>query len=203
MSWDKKLDYRKTEKTFIGDLKNLDKERDYCVIKGKPVPRNVKLHLTYVSILLTQIRNGARISEAVDGIIKFTEDKNRIQKIRARKRKKKVKVLDKDEKWTGEYKIVGRDVDRLIVIPKEVKVRYLDGLQGKIFEQVRNGACLYMFNHYKANTHSLRYSFILEQTRLGKPVQYITKMIRHTNIGQIMSYINEEEADKLLVEFAK
>lgn len=197
--WDKKIDFDKTEKLFQTEIKHLLNEKENCEWKKIPVPKHVGLHLAYDSILLTQLVNGARISEAVEGIFKFKEDGERVQKVRARKRKKKVKVLGKDDKWIGEFKIVGRDIDRTIKIHKDVKVKYLKTLDGKTFEQVRNGVCLFMFNHHHANTHSLRYSFILKRST-DTPPQTITKMIRHTNLGQIMSYINEEEADKLLVD---
>ena len=198
MPWDKKLKFEDIEKIFLEEIKHLSSEKELLEYKHKPAIKRVNLQLAYNSILLTQLKNGSRISEAVDGILKFKEDKKREQKIRARKRKKRI-----TDKKTGEIKIVGRDVDRWIIIPTKVKFNFLDGLNGKTFEQVRGGACLFAFNHHKINTHSLRYAFISWAGRNGKPAQHISKMIRHTNIGQILSYIREDEADDMLREMVK
>lgn len=190
------LDYDKTEKLFKDEIKHLLNEKENCEWKKIPVPKHVGLHLAYDSILLTQLVNGARISEAVDGILRFKENSERIQQVPARKRKKKVKVLDKDGKETGEIKVVGRDVDRAIKIQKDVKVKYLKFLDGKTFEQIRNGVCLFMFNHHGANTHSLRYAWVSKQSKDEVPANITSSYMRHTNVGMIARYTRNSDADE-------
>jgi len=106
MSWDKRLDFDEWDQKFKNDLRNLAKEKEYYELKKRPVPATVLKRLLYTSILLTQLENGSRISEAVESVLDFKESSERIQKIRARKRKKKNK---------------GKDVDVLIKIPSVVK----------------------------------------------------------------------------------
>jgi len=198
MTWDKRLNYDEYEKIIGNEIKTLKRDKEYYELKKKPIPHDIQLHLAYNCILLTQLMNGSRISEAVEAILNFKEDSNREQKIRARKRKR-----EKRDKKTGEMKVIGHDVLVLVVIPTEVKRQHLNGLNGKSAKQVQNGTALFALNHYKINSHSLRYAWISKMGKLGKPAHLISKAIRHTNVSMIEHYTQEDEADDMKREFVK
>jgi len=186
MSWDKRLNFDEWDQRFKKDLRDLSKEREYYMLKGKPVPITIMTRLLYTSILLTQLENGSRISEAVEAILNFKANSERIQKIRARKRKKLSK---------------GKDVDVLIKIPSAVKKQYLD--LDYPFDKTLNGVKIFAVRYYKINTHSLRYSWIAKMGREGVPTNLISKAIRHTNIQTIENYTAEDEADAIKMNFIK
>lgn len=203
MTWNKRIKYDEWNKIIRNEINVLQKEKQLCELKHKPVPKMVSIHLAYNSIMLTQLENGVRISEAVETILKYVVDNKREQKVKARKRKKKVKVKDNDGKETGEFKIVGSDVLVLIIIPSFIKKHYLDGINKKTPKQIKNGVCLYAINHYKINTHSLRYSWIAKMGEKKVPSHLISKAIRHTNIQTIDEYTDENQADDIKRSFVK
>jgi site-specific recombinase XerD len=186
MNWDKRVNFDEWDQRFKKDLQNMAKEKEYHELKKKPVSTTILRHLFYTSILITQIENGSRISEAVEAILSFKNDGERIQKIRARKRKK----LNK-----------GKNVDVLIKIPSAVKKQYLT--LDYPFETVLNGVKMFAERYYKINTHSLRYSWIAKMGREGIPTNLISKAIRHTNIQTIENYTAEDEADIMKMNFVK
>lgn len=181
--WDKKLNLEEWDKIFMKEIKDFEIVREYNELKSKAVLKRTKLGLIYNSILLTQLWNGARISEAVEAIIKFKNNKNREQLIRARKRK------DKKE--------------RKIKIPKSVKISNLLGLEDKTEKQLRTGSTLWAFNHHKINTHSLRYAWVAYMGLKKVPANIVSGMMRHTNVGMIARYTREDQADDMLMEMIK
>ena len=186
MSWDKRLDFDEWDQKFRKDLRDLTKEKGYYELKKRPVPITVLRRFLYISILITQLENGSRISEAVEAVLNFKANNERIQKIRARKRKKNNK---------------GKDVDVLIKIPSVVKKQNLD-LEYP-FETVLNSVKMFANRYYQINTHSLRYSWIAKMGREGIPTNLISKAIRHTNIQTIENYTAEDEADIMKINFVK
>ena len=186
MSWDKRISFDEWDQRFKNDLRDLAKEKEYYELKKKPVPATVLKRLLYISILLTQIENGSRISESVESVLFFRNNSERIQKIRARKRKK----LNK-----------GKDVDVLIKIPTVIKKQYIETNQ--TFSEILNGVKMFAERYYKINTHSLRYSWIAKMGREGIPTNLISKAIRHTNIQTIENYTAEDEADLMKMNFVK
>jgi hypothetical protein len=186
MSWDKRINFDEWDQRFKNDLHDLAKEKEYYELKRKPIPATVLKRLLYTSILLTQIENGSRISEAVESILDFKESSERVQKIRARKRKKNNR---------------GKDVDVLIKIPSAVKKQYL--MLDYPFEKTLNGVKMFAVRYYRINTHSLRYSWIAKMGREGIPTNLISKAIWHMNIQTIENYTAEDEADIMKMNFVK
>jgi len=186
MSWDKRLNFDEWDQKFKNDVRNLAKEKEYYELKKRPVPVTVLKRLLYTSILLTQIENGSRISESVEAVLNFKDNSERIQKVRARKRKKNNK---------------GKDVDVLIKIPSAVKKQYLE--LDYPLETALNGVKMFTKRYYKINTHSHRYSWIARMGREGMPTNLISKAIRHTNIQTIENYTAEDEADIMKMNFVK
>lgn len=59
-------------------------------MKERPAPATVLKQLLYTPIFLTQIENGSRIFEDVEAVLNFKDSSERIQKVRARRHKKKI-----------------------------------------------------------------------------------------------------------------
>ena len=84
-----------------------------------------------------------------------------------------------------------------------IKKHYLDGISDISLLQLINRAKLYAINHYKINTHSLRFSYIAKRGREKVPANIISKAIRHTNISMIERYTAEDEADNFKRSWVK
>jgi len=169
MKWDKNVDFIKMKKQLLKDIKELTKE--------KITYRRLK-QITYTVILLVQLLNGCRISEAIEGVQKAaTLNKNEVY-VRVRKQKHNF---------------------RLIVIPtflnKYLKlIRVLLPLINR--DQVRS----YARYHYSINTHSLRYAFISYLTRKGYPAQAIASITQHRKLSLILSYTKRKLGEDILKE---
>lgn len=130
------------------------------------------------AVLLIQLVNGARLSEAYDAYAEFLRSRRREVYVRVRKLKE------------GEL--------RLVVIPKAVagsggwadppSKRYIQ----KVWRKISG-----------ATTHSLRYSFItflgLER---GLPPQVIAAMTGHKTLQHILKYTGKREASEYLKSLA-
>ena len=197
-TWDKRLDFDEWRKKLEKELKELRKEKEYWQMKAKPMPQKYGRQLAYNSILLTQLLNGSRISEAVEACITFLKTEDREQKINTRKRKKRSK-----NKETGEIKTMGHDTKVVIIIPNTIKKHYLEYIKNKTIEEITDAVILFAINHHKINTHSLRYAWIAKMGELGKPANLISKAIRHTNIQTIEKYTREAQADDMKRDFVK
>ncbi len=229
MVWDKKVNYEEIEKklkTNISDLVDRIKGRE---TKSKPHSTWLKLHLGYNSILLTQLSNGARISEAVEGVVKFMENSNREQRVRTRKRVKTSSNKTKMNEFYNQLNItlgeelvekikkvaaetikdkpkknkVGKEVDRLIIIPTSIKSEYFDGIKHKTTDSIKEGTILYAINHLHINTHSLRYALISAMGREKIPSHLISGLIRHSSTETIKNYTREDDADDILRGWVK
>lgn len=91
MGWDKNLNFDEVEKLLKDEIIGLVNEKKFMEWKEKPITRNINLHLSYNSILYIQLHNGARISETIEGIIKFMDDGKREQRVKTKKRIKRIK----------------------------------------------------------------------------------------------------------------
>ena len=134
----------------------------------------------YLIIALIQLRNGSRISEAIRAFKEW---------IKTNKTELYIKVSKKR-----------REESRLMIIPSEVAhyrllcVDLLDVEDRVLRERVR--ATLYYY--FKINTHSLRYAFITHLLRLGVNPALVSKVIRHSRLDTLLSYVQVKEADRIL-----
>ena len=176
-SWDRNLKYEDWEKKLEDEIKALRIEKEYYELKGLKRSRT-SLHLAYNAILLAQLVNGSRISEAVQAVMQFAADKKREQSVDARKRRAHKKA-------------------RIFIVPKTVKVGFFDVLEGRTEKQITNGVMQFALNHHHINTHSLRYAFVSYQNRKGTPATVTAGILRHSNVGMIEHYSRDQEADEI------
>ncbi|MEM0473033.1 MAG: hypothetical protein QXX84_09065 [Sulfolobales archaeon] len=164
--WDMGVDYKFMYRTIVRHLRS-SKGKDKC----------------YDAVLLIQLRNGSRISEAVRAFKKF---------VLTRKREVRVKVSKKR-----------RYEERLMVIPNEIteemadECSYLSLLDdGILIDRLRKHAT----NKFGVNTHSLRYAFITYLARQGVNPLIIAKTIHHARLDNLLNYIQVKESEDLLRE---
>jgi len=139
-------------------------------------------HYTYAVILLIQLRNGARVSEAIEALRKFIETGTRKVEVRVRKHK--------------------RPEFRLMVLPKELSPRDLlpcsPVLEEADDKKLKKRVQLYARKELGINTHSLRYAFITYLLKKGVSPSIIAKITHHKNLNYILTYTQQKTADKIL-----
>lgn len=176
MGWDKGLDYETTYKLLVGDL---DKERK------RTGERALKRRL-YLIILLTQLRNGSRIGEAIEFVHTISKEFRREAYIKVEKRQ-------------DGYR-------RLMVLPKEITKTDILVVKGLLEEELtrlgKRGVVIkissWVKKRYSFNTHSLRYAFISYLARKGYPPQVISKITGHRRLDYILHYTQEIVAKEVL-----
>ena len=164
MGWDKGLDY---ESTYSKILKHL--------VRAK-YPG-----LCYDAILLTQLRNGSRVSEAVRGFKEFLATKAIEVSVRVSKRKD--------------------NALRLMVIPRELINTNIDICKQLLSVNdttLINRVKDYVKRVYDFNTHSLRYAFITHLLKSGVNPAVVSKITGHKNINYVLTYTQEKAGVEVL-----
>jgi len=164
--WDKGLDY---ESTYNKILKHM--------LKAK-YPA-----LCYDAILLTQLRNGSRVSEAVRGFKEFLLTKSIEVSVRVSKRKdnaQRLMVIPRELINTN----INIDICKELLIFNDIT----------IINRVKNHAK----RVYDFNTHSLRYAFITHLLKQGINPAVVSKITGHKNLGYILTYTQEKAGVEVL-----
>ncbi|MGC9106821.1 MAG: hypothetical protein ACP5IE_01335, partial [Infirmifilum sp.] len=145
-AWDRGLDYEFTYNKLLRVMRK----------SGKPG--------CYAQILLIQLRNGARIGEAVEAWKEFYRTGKSELQVRVEKKKK--------------------NETRLIIVPSEVERRE------ECFEFVevpsralKKRVIQYALDRLGFNTHSLRYAFITYLLRQGVNPSIVAKITKHSNLN--------------------
>jgi integrase len=157
---------------------------DYLVVKNK-ITRKLKSEddprrRAYLSILLIQLVNGARIGEAVRAYRKYCSSKNKTRKIYVDVEKRRHKVK------------------RLMVIPENVYCynEILSASDERLKDRVKH----FSKNYLGINTHSLRYAFITYLLEKGINPSIIAKITQHARLDYILRYTQEKKAEEILLE---
>ena len=137
----------------------------------------------YDAILLIQLRNGLRISEAVRTFLQFLKTKSVEVEVQLSKKR--------------------RPETRLAVIPKELhdvnlsECRELLEVDEKLLSRRLRRYCIETFGF---NTHSLRYAFITYLLRQGVNPSIVAKITKHGKLDFILRYTQERVAEEILRE---
>ena len=170
-AWDRGLNFRAERRRLVKLIKS----------EGMGSSRSVR-RVAYFSVLLIQLSNGLRISEAVDAALAWAGSGRREVRVAVRKR---------------------RDpYERLVVIPKELGARgraavatLLNEDSGKLVVRLKT-FCRAALGY---NTHALRYAFISYMGLEKKlPAQLIAKMTGHKKLDHILHYTEKELAEEVL-----
>ncbi|MEM3895982.1 MAG: hypothetical protein QW763_01800 [Archaeoglobaceae archaeon] len=158
MTWDQGLDFEKTLKKLL---------KDYA--EETNLRRKTKL-----AILITQLRNGSRISEAIEAISIFKSTGAREVMVKVRKKKE--------------------DEFRKMIIPEQIKQSHVVDIPNK------HAIAMFAKRRYGFNTHSLRYAFVSYLAKRGVSPQIIAKITRHSKLDMILNYTQEKIADEILIK---
>ena len=162
--WDMGLDYKQVYNIILRHYKESKKDK----------------HKAYDSILLTQLRNGSRLSEAIMFLREITQDEKSFV------RQKEIKALK------------GSNV-RLMVLPEELKKQEVLRL-GYIYRGATKVAVsIYCKRTYGFNTHSLRYAFISYLAKQGIAPQLIAQITGHKKLDYILHYTSKIHANQILL----
>jgi integrase len=163
--WDSCVDYRKAYGEILSHLYRT----------GSP----------WDAVLLIQLRNGARVGEAIEATKAFCESKTTTVRVRVEKHP-------------------GNDT-RLMVLPEELR-----GKEGRDYlakacirlTKIRNPKSAvkqYCRTTYGFNTHSLRYAFITYMLSKGINPSFVAKITGHKNLSYILHYTEVKTAEDILL----
>jgi integrase len=169
--WDKGLDFRDTLNKLLAYKKWVRSSPKLSISK--------RISLRNINILILALLNGLRISEAIDCYYKWLEDPQQdVFNIRVAK--------SKQEKY------------RLCV------VKGLDSTDHKYTKNLRkpkpNNLQAWAIIRFKFNTHSLRYAYINYMLSQGYDPATVSKIIAHSKLETLLSYIQEKRAKEALVK---
>ena len=164
MVWDKGLDF---ENAYSKIARHMAKAK----VPGK----------CYDAILLIQLRNGSRISEAVRAFKQFLTTKGLELEVPVSKKRGKLE-------------------QRLMIIPQELQSIISPCFDLKDVDEkvLVNRVKFYCVHTYNFNTHSLRYAFITYLLRLGVNPSIIAKITKHSRLDFILTYTQEKTAEEIL-----
>ena len=214
-AWDMGLDYSATRLSLIDGL---TRSRTTTGAFG---PKRVASH----AILLTQLKNGSRVSEARDAVDAWAKDGKREHQVRARKegsvrkcdqcgraysKRARVNTVERHFTQSGhqpKFTELPSAETRTMIVPAEVseedRAVVRQGLDtGVTAKSVVN----FSRRHLGFNTHSLRYANTThqglprDQGGLGREPQVIAKIQHRKNLNLVVDYFSQKVADALLRE---
>ena len=162
-AWDRGLDYEKEYRRLL---------KLYRQEKRKARKANLL-------VLLTALRNGSRVSEAIEFLQKALDTGKRSLEIKVRKQK--------------------NPVTRMMTLPREVDMKDLKELAYWIQNRTRQK----VYSTAKSlgyNPHALRYAFISHLARRGVSAQLIAKITGHRKLDYILHYTQKKRAEEILLE---
>ncbi|MDG7052217.1 MAG: hypothetical protein JRN19_07210 [Nitrososphaerota archaeon] len=171
--WDRGADYKKTYSKLTVLLKECAEKEGIHADSG----------FAFSCVLLTQLRNGSRVSEAVDAMNGWLRNRNPSVEVRVRKQK--------------------TASTRLMVIPPEVQryYSYKSRLLGALASAQLPAIEMWSRRRLGYNTHSLRYAWITEAARRGISPQLIAKITGHRTLDMVLSYTQKSGAEDILQKF--
>ena len=160
--------------------KNIDYEYAYKRIARYITRARTASAICNNSILLVQLRNGSRVSEAVRAFISWVRNGKREQIVRLSKRK---------------------NAQRLMIIPPELDervrdtcVHLVDISEKKLIQRVKT----YAIRTHRFNTHSIRYAFITYLLAHGVESAIVSRLVGHTKLDTLLRYVQQKRAEDLL-----
>ena len=185
-AWDLGLDYEKTYKMLVKELNKESKKEGVRALAKR----------TYLVVLLTQLRNGSRGYEAIEGVIKFYKEKKNIVEVRVEKKKKEDfrKMVLPKEVTREDLEIAG---PRLLALIEKYESRE-DLSEKEKKNRITATISTWAKKSLGINTHSLRYAFITHLLKKGYSPSLIAKMTHHSKLDMILSYTQQKTADQIL-----
>jgi integrase len=176
--FDKGIDFEETRKIFKGKIKELitDLRNDYNVHKVKA--------LSNIVIALVSLVNGSRISESIEAVFKFINNKN-LNKV----------IVPIAKRKDGET--------RPMLLPKEINKEILEYIEkiiaGADPQKLQSKVRTYLTDNYGFNTHSLRYAAINYLiTEKQRPLNVVSKLVGHKSMNMLINYTQNKNVSSTL-----
>lgn len=163
-AWDKNLDYEKTYKRILTHYRQATRDTSKA----------------YDIVLLTQLRNGSRLTEAIRFLNKIIDTK-------PFKRRAYIEV---EKRKDGH--------ERLMVLPEEIEKKELMRVSYILKEANKWKVSTYCKRTYGFNTHALRYALISHLSQKGVAPQLIAKITGHKTLDYILYYTQQQKAEEIL-----
>lgn len=201
---DRDVDYEPIKDKLINKYK--EELKHYC---EKRYNKRAGTSLIYLLIEMIQLRNGSRISEAIDAFRKFLNvGFNQIIMVKIGKSDSIKYVYDKYDKTKGKKKIRTAARYRKMMFPESwIDVTNMDEIFSKLkssHDKVINNKYLrlnivtFMERHFECNTHSLRYALINYLIYVQKrPINDVAKFVGHKDIQQLITYTQQKNCDQI------
>lgn len=185
--WDKGYEAQTVWKILtevLNDVAERLRTEDYGLDLPKGLARRKLLaRLVHTSILMIQLRNAARISEASEAFHKWLITGKKKVKVRVRKHKNPNSM-------------------RTIVIPSVLEdIRDLYKGYDTIDPDTLAQRCKsWSLIRLHINTHSLRYARITDYLERGYNPAIVAKITKHKKMDMLLEYTQERAAEKILEE---
>lgn len=197
--FDKGIDYEPMKEKLIKEynemtnkLSNLDANDIFYERKKRVIITKI----IYLLIAMIQLGNGSRISEAVKFFMLYLFENAANEELTIK--------ISKSES------IKYRNGEKTITKPKFRKMHMIDWitliniedikniLKDKDINKLNKRVLDYMINHFKCNTHSLRYACINNLIYVEKmPLNSVAKYVGHSGLGQITRYTQNKNCEKI------
>ncbi|MEM2377602.1 MAG: tyrosine-type recombinase/integrase [Candidatus Korarchaeum sp.] len=169
-TWDRGIEFNLLRKRLF---------RLYRKLRERADSPKYRKRLALCMVLILQLRNGCRVSEAVEGLKKMAQAGERRAVVRVRK--------SKDDRL------------RIIVLPKFIGDHDLRTLRDEIAGITEDQVKSFARYNLGLNTHTLRYAFITHLA-IEKGVQpnVIAKITGHKNLDHLITYTQKVKAEEIL-----
>jgi len=138
--------------------------------------RNLKRRV-YFSILIIQLVNGLRISEAVECMAKFSQDLKRIQHVRVRKMKKRDKIIYRECRVPDVVSEKDAELYRIFFVNKPAK-------------HVESNVKFMLWYNFNFKSHDLRRAYI--NHTIKKDVIAVLETLKLQDSKNLIYYIEDE-----------
>lgn len=202
--FDRDIDYTTIKKKLLKELKKrINEYKKICELPDflKKQPRIIH-KIIYLLTCIIQLRNGSRISEAVDALFIFFNKHNDNLKNKVIVKIAKSSSI-KCKKGTQE-KFKTKTRWREIIFPKWYKIsdfiikHVKHHLKSITKNRLKKNVLDFLLLNYECNTHSLRYAFInymLYEKKIEMPI--IAKFVGHVNTNQLVTYTQMKNCNKI------
>lgn len=180
-TWDYNLDYKGTYKIINTEIIQLRKDLNAGDISRKNITQ-----FSNLIIGLVQLRNGCRVSEAIQALKIYCRQDNRTCEVKVAKREDNYyrKMVLPEAISSHDLAYISTHVSNF----KKRKIRNIVSCVSQYFQKTFN-----------FSTHALRYSFISYLSANQEPAQIIARVTGHKSINLILHYTSKKIADQVLL----
>ncbi len=175
-TWDMGVGYEELKRRIILSINNIRNKEGL----------KATIRLAYLIVYAIQLRNGSRISEAVEGFNKFLNNKYSV------KNGRKVVEVKVRKKKTEDM--------RLLIYPEFIPFVLLEKVKRYRVEVNEVRAKVYAKRILGVNTHTLRYARITYLLEKGVNPSIVAKITHHSKLDFILNYTQEKVAEKVNYE---